>query len=414
MGGSGNWIKSLITNKKPITDDQEKNIKKKWKLWRTSSEGLISSSKGFKSRGGSYGTPSLGSDPPSFSADESFTAAVAAVIRAPPKDFFLVKREWAATRIQAAFRAFLARQALRALKAVVRIQAIFRGRQVRKQADVTLRCMQALVRVQARVRAHCNRGPSDGLELQKPSDQQKDDPAKQAEKGWCDSPGSINEVRTKLQMRQEGAIKRERAMVYALTHQPRTCPSPAKANKQGSVKKSNGSCKSSPGWNWLDRWVADRPWEGRLMEGPTNSSENARKSESSVSEHDTVQVRKNNLTTRVLARPPPMSSSATSSESSSTSQSPVPFSGSFLEEGGYYRKPSYMSLTQSIKAKQRRSGSSSSPSKTPFEKKQSMSYNGDVNVRRSAGSDPLSNQWTDLYPPAQVTGRHMWAKSQRG
>ncbi|KAL0664922.1 hypothetical protein Bca4012_101760 [Brassica carinata] len=412
MGGSGNWIKSLISNKKPITDDQQlgdKNSKKKWKLWRTSSESFISSSKGFKSRAGSYGTPSLGSDPPSFSADDSFAASVAAVIRAPPKDFLLVKREWAATRIQAAFRSFLARQALRALKAVVRIQAIFRGRQVRKQADVTLRCMQALVRVQARVRAHCNRAPSDGQELEKPSEE-KNDPAKQAEKGWCDSPGSVNEVRTKLQMRQEGAIKRERAMVYALTHQPRTCPSPnAKVNKQGSVKKSSGSCKSSPGWNWLDRWVADRPWEGRLMEGgPTNSSDNnARKSESSVSEHDAVQVRNNSLTTRVLARPPPMSSSATSSETSSTSQSPVPFSGSFLEEGGYYRKPSYMSLTQSIKAKQRRSGSSSSScSKTPFEKKQSMSFNGDVDVKRSAGSD--------LYPPAQVTGRHMWAKSQRG
>ncbi|CAA7052504.1 unnamed protein product, partial [Microthlaspi erraticum] len=304
-----------------------------------------------------------------------------------------------------------ARQALRALKAVVRIQAIFRGRQVRKQADVTLRCMQALVRVQARVRAHCNRAPSDEQELQKPSEQ-KDDPAKQAEKGWCDSPGSINEVRTKLQMRQEGALKRERAMVYALTHQPRTCPSPnVKVNKQGSVKKNQGSCKSSPGWNWLDRWVADRPWEGRLMD----SSDNARKSESSVSEHDAVQVRKNNLSTRVMARPPPpVSSSATSSESSSTSQSPVPYSGSFLEEGGYYRKPSYMSLTQSIKAKQRRSPSSSSCSKTPFEKKQSMSFNGDVNLRRSGGSDPSSNQWTDLYPPAQVTGRHMWAKSQRG
>ncbi|WZZ05922.1 hypothetical protein YC2023_091843 [Brassica napus] len=46
--------------------------------------------------------------------------------------------------------------------------------------------------------------------------------------------------------------------------------------------------------------------------------------------HEKALVRKNNLTTKVLGRPPPMSSSATSSETSSTSQSPVPFSRSFL------------------------------------------------------------------------------------
>ena len=52
------------------------------------------------------------------------------------------------------------------MKAVVRLQAIVRGRQVRKQAAVMLRCMQALVRVQARVGAHPVRMSIEGQAVQ--------------------------------------------------------------------------------------------------------------------------------------------------------------------------------------------------------------------------------------------------------
>ncbi|PIA45036.1 hypothetical protein AQUCO_01700528v1 [Aquilegia coerulea] len=62
-------------------------------------------------------------------------------------------QETAATMIQAVFRSHLARKALRALKGLVKLQALVRGHLVRKQAVTTLRCMQALMNVQVRTRA---------------------------------------------------------------------------------------------------------------------------------------------------------------------------------------------------------------------------------------------------------------------
>lgn len=50
----------------------------------------------------------------------------------------------------------------------MRLQALVRGHAVRKQAAITLRCMQALVRVQARVRARRVR-----MSLESQTEQQK-------------------------------------------------------------------------------------------------------------------------------------------------------------------------------------------------------------------------------------------------
>lgn len=78
--------------------------KKKWRLWRSSSEGFGSSMKVNIKRGQS--TVSEASTC-SFVANDAFTAAVAAVVRAQPKDFLVIKQEWAAIRIQTVFRGFL-------------------------------------------------------------------------------------------------------------------------------------------------------------------------------------------------------------------------------------------------------------------------------------------------------------------
>ncbi|GAU33910.1 hypothetical protein TSUD_357080, partial [Trifolium subterraneum] len=103
MGGSGSWFKSLIPPKKPSTNNQVKGIdksKRKWKLWRNSSESIGFGNSMKKGHGFvAYDKYSCSS----FVVNEQ---AFAAVVRTPHKDL-LIKQEWSAIRIQSAFGGFL-------------------------------------------------------------------------------------------------------------------------------------------------------------------------------------------------------------------------------------------------------------------------------------------------------------------
>ncbi|KAG8377948.1 hypothetical protein BUALT_Bualt08G0086900 [Buddleja alternifolia] len=66
---------------------------------------------------------------------------------------FVSREEIAAITIQACFRGHLGRRAFKALKSLVKLQAVVRGVVVRRQARIALHCMHALARLQITVRA---------------------------------------------------------------------------------------------------------------------------------------------------------------------------------------------------------------------------------------------------------------------
>ncbi|XP_042052920.1 protein IQ-DOMAIN 19-like [Salvia splendens] len=144
MGKTGRWLRNILTGKKEKAKEREKEQTEHRPQTPTTPK---------EKRRWSFRRSSAAAAPPK-PLDIHIENEPKKLPLPAPASQHKAAATVAATKIQAVFRAYLARKALNALKGLVKLQALVRGHLVRKQATATLRCMQALVAVQARARAH--------------------------------------------------------------------------------------------------------------------------------------------------------------------------------------------------------------------------------------------------------------------
>nr|GMD92521.1 protein IQ-DOMAIN 1-like isoform X1 [Ipomoea batatas] len=172
--------------------------------------------------------------------------------------------EIAATRIQRAFRAYKGRKAIRRLRGTVKLQGAIEAYSVNDQVAATLKHIHSWSRVQSEIKARRLCMVTEGRLKQKKIQNQIKLEAKlhELEVEWSSGSETMEEILQKIQQREEAAVKRERAMAYAFSHQWRA----NSGHYFGQAYYDLG--KESWGWSWMERWIAIRPWEIRVQADP--------------------------------------------------------------------------------------------------------------------------------------------------
>lgn len=237
--GSGDWFKKII-NKKKLKDEKSKKVKE------------------------------LETDKPNGNKEDQL-AQIESI--KSPKDVLARKQMVpdmltegiAATRIQAAFRAYMAKKTFRNLKGITKLHALIQGHSAKRQALSTLSYLHSWSKIQGQIRSRRIHMVTEGRLRQKKLENQLKLEAKlqDLEVEWSGGSATMEEVLAKIHQREEAAVKRERAMAYAFSHQWRANSNPHFGGSNQELGKTNW------GWSWMDRWIAAQPWESRV---PVHSS----------------------------------------------------------------------------------------------------------------------------------------------
>ncbi|XP_073313091.1 protein IQ-DOMAIN 2-like [Primulina huaijiensis] len=168
------------------------------------------------------------------------------------------EEEVAAIKVQTAFRGYLARRALRALRGLVRLKSLVDGPIVKRQTANTLKCIQSLSRVQSQIQTRRLRMLEENRALQRQLLQKRATELESLRMGedWDDSLQSKEQIEASLLQKYEATMRRERALAYSYTHQ-QTWKKSAKSSNLLFMDPTNPHW----GWSWLERWMADRPSE---------------------------------------------------------------------------------------------------------------------------------------------------------
>nr|SBO16017.1 PREDICTED: protein IQ-DOMAIN 1 [Lupinus angustifolius] len=188
----------------------------------------------------------------------------------------------AATRIQTAFRAYKARKTLRLLKGVTKLKILTQGYSVKKQANTAITYLHSWSNIQAEIRARRLCMVTEDRIRRKKLESQLKLEAKihDLEVEWCGGSVTMEETLGRIHQREEAAVKRERAMAYAFSHQWRANASQSQVLGNYEVSKANW------GWSWKERWIAARPWESRVPSISINLPKKAQISPSSKVQKD--------------------------------------------------------------------------------------------------------------------------------